>query len=71
MTQESHERVKRGMAEASGVEPETKKPRIVQMLEQFPEEIVCIRRPIDVGEETPRVMFSQVQNHDGLLKAVT
>lgn len=59
------------MAEASGVEPECKKPRIVQMLEQFPEEIVCNRRPTEHGEEAPRVMFSQVQNHDGLQKAVT
>lgn len=59
------------MAEASGVEPEAKKPRIMQMLEQFPDEIVCNRRPTDVGEETPRVMFSQVQNNDGLVKAVT
>lgn len=68
LTQESHERVKRQLVEPQN-EPEAKKPRIFPPLEEIPTEIVCNEKPD--AENAPRIIFSQVDNLDGLTRAVT
>lgn len=65
LTQDCHERVKRFLAEPVS-EPKPKKMRKYEPLEVIPDEIVCNEKP----EQVPRIIFSQVDNLDGLKKAV-
>lgn len=65
LTQDSHERVKRLLAEPAN-EPKSKKIRLNEPLEILPEKIVCNEKP----EQVPRILFSQVDNTDGLKNAV-
>jgi hypothetical protein len=44
-----------------------KKMRTIPFLESFSEEIVCIRQPD--ANNIPVIMFSQVDNFDGLNRA--
>lgn len=67
LTQESHERVKRSLSEQP-TEPKTKKMRTIPPLEEIPEEIVCSELP--ESDKAPRIIFSQVDNIEGLTKAV-
>lgn len=67
MTQESYERVKRQNAEPVSNEPKAKKIRKYEPLEILPDEIVCNEKP----EKVPRILFSQVDNLEGLKNAVT
>lgn len=53
------------------MEPPTKrakKMRTIPLLESIPDEIMCMRRP--EGNEIPVVMFSHIDNVDGLTRAV-
>lgn len=68
LTQESHERVKRLAAEPA-IEQKAKKPRIHPPLEVIPDEISCKQLP--EPDQVPRILFSQIDNVDGLTKAVT
>uniref|UniRef100_A0A1B0CG64 PAX-interacting protein 1 n=2 Tax=Lutzomyia longipalpis TaxID=7200 RepID=A0A1B0CG64_LUTLO len=68
LTQESHERVKRCLSEPSNA-PIVKKMRTLPLLEPIPDEIICTKTP--EGEDVPKVLFSQVDNLDGLTRAVT
>lgn len=68
LTQESHERVKRGLSEPAP-EPKEKRIRTYPHLELIPDEINCIQLPDP--DKVPRVMFSQIDNIDGLQRAVT
>lgn len=68
LTQESHERAKRCLSEPAA-EPKPKKMRTSPPLEEIPEEITCNQLPDP--EKIPRVMFSQVDNIEGLTRAVT
>lgn len=67
LTQDSYERVKRLVAEPTANEPKPKKIRKYEPLEVLPDEIVCNEKP----EQVPRILFSQVDNLDGLKNAVT
>lgn len=67
LTQDSHERVKRLLADQTLNEPKTKKVRVQEPLEQLPEVITCNEKP----EYVPRVLFSQIDNLSGLKNAVT
>lgn len=51
--------------------PQTKakKMRTIAFLENFPDEIVCVRQP--EPNNVPIVMLSQVDNDNGLARAVT
>lgn len=66
LTQDSYERVKRLLAEPTATEPKPKRIRKHEPLEVLPEQIVCNEKP----EQVPRVLFSQVDNYDGLKNAV-
>lgn len=68
LTQESHERVKRGLTEP-GPEPQPKKVRTHPPLELIPDEIICNQLPDP--DKVPRIIFSQIDNMDGLNRAVT
>ncbi|GAB0097831.1 PAX-interacting protein 1 [Sergentomyia squamirostris] len=68
LTQESHERVKRCLSEPPSA-PKPKKIRTLPPLEPIPDEIVCKKAP--QGEDVPKILFSQVDNLDGLTRAVT
>jgi len=66
LTQEAHEKLKR-----SQMEPpmkKAKKMRTIPLLEVIPDEIYCIRQPD--SNEIPIVMFSHVDNIEGLTRAV-
>lgn len=67
LTQESHERVKRQQSEPTD-EPKSKKARTFPPLEEIPDEITCNDKP--EPEKAPRIVFSQVDNIDGLTRAV-
>ena len=67
MTQEAHERVKRSQLEPVSVK--AKRMRTIPPLETLPDEVVCVR-PLDT-DVVPVVMFSQVDNLDGLARTVT
>lgn len=66
LTQEAHERLKRSQMEP--VTKKAKKMRTIPLLETIPDEIMCIRRP--ENHEIPTVMFSHVDNQEGLTRAV-
>ncbi|XP_059608090.1 PAX-interacting protein 1 [Phlebotomus argentipes] len=68
LTQESHEKVKRCLSEPQSA-PKPKKIRTLPPLEPIPDEIVCTKTP--EGDEVPKILFSQVDNLDGLTRAVT
>ncbi|KAJ6636356.1 PAX-interacting protein 1, partial [Pseudolycoriella hygida] len=68
LTQESHERVKRHASEPP-TEPKAKKPRTIPPLEEIPDEIQCNWKPD--ADKVPKVVFSQVDNIEGLKRAVT
>lgn len=55
------------LAEPASNEPKAKKIRKYEPLEVLPDEIVCNEKP----EQVPRILFSQVDNLDGLKNAVT
>lgn len=68
LTQDSYERVKRLTSdETSSSEPKAKKIRKYEPLEVLPDEIVCNEKP----EQVPKILFSQVDNLEGLKNAVT
>lgn len=67
LTQEFHERVKRSLSEPPQ-EPKPKKIRTYPPLEVIPEEIICNQLP--EPDQAPRILFSQIDNVDGLTKAV-
>lgn len=48
-------------------EPKAKKARTIPPLEEIPDEIVCNELP---GDKAPKILFSQVDNIEGLTKAV-
>lgn len=66
LTQDSHERVKRMLAEPPVNEPKPKKIRKSEPLEVLPDEIVCNEKP----EQVPRILLSQVDNVSGLENAI-
>lgn len=66
LSQDSFERVKRLLAEPATTEPKPKRFRKREPLEVLPEQIVCNEKP----EQVPRILFSQVDNFDGLKNAV-
>lgn len=66
LTQDSHERVKRLLAEQNQNEPKSKKPRTQEHLEKLPDIVVCNEKP----EQVPRILFSQIDNLEGLKNAV-
>lgn len=66
LTQDSYERVKRLIAEPALNEPKPKRIRKHEPLEVLPEQIVCNEKP----DQVPRILFSQVDNLDGLKNAV-
>lgn len=68
LTQESHERVKRLLSEPPS-ESKPKKIRTYPPLEEIPNKIVCTEQP--EPNQRPRILFSQVDNIDGLKYAVT
>lgn len=68
LTQEAHERLKRSLTEPPPA-PKTKKKRTVPPLEEIPESIVCNELPR--SDCIPKVSFSQVDNKEGLHRAVT
>lgn len=68
LTQESHERAKRCLSEPTP-EPKPKKIRTASPLEEIPEEIVCNEKPDP--DRMPRIAFSQIDNIEGLTRAVT
>lgn len=59
--------MKRLLAEPTSNEPKPKRIRKYEPLEILPDEIVCNEKP----EQVPRILFSQVDNLDGLKNAVT
>lgn len=67
LTQESHERLKRSQLDPTP--QKTKKIRTIPFLETISDEINCIRQP--EPNNIPIVMFSQIDNSDGLIRAVT
>lgn len=67
MTQELFERVKRLLSEPPANEPKPKRIRRHEPWEVLPEQIVCNEKP----EQVPRILFSHVDNIDGLKNAVT
>lgn len=67
LTQESHERVKRHTTEPQ-TEPKAKKVRTIPPLEEIPDEIMCNETP--EADKAPKIIFSQVDNIEGLTKAV-
>lgn len=67
LTQEAHERVKRSQLDPPPVK--AKKMRTIPFLETIPDEIACVRQP--EPNNVPIVMLSQVDNADGLARAVT
>uniref|UniRef100_A0A182JVI3 PAX-interacting protein 1 n=1 Tax=Anopheles christyi TaxID=43041 RepID=A0A182JVI3_9DIPT len=69
LTQESHERVKRTLSELPPPVSGAKKARTLPPMEAIPQEIVCQRQP--APDAIPHVLFSQVDNSDGLKHAVT
>lgn len=69
LTQESHERVKRTLSELPPPVSGAKKPRTLPPMEPIPAEIVCQRQP--APDAIPHVLFSQVDNSEGLAHAVT
>lgn len=50
-------------------EPKPKKPRVHEPLETIPDEIICIEGPSN--GIVPYILFSQVDNLEGLKRAVT
>lgn len=66
LTHELFERMKRLTAEPASNEPKPKKIRKYEPLEILPDEIVCNEKP----EQVPKILFSQVDNIDGLKNAV-
>lgn len=67
LTQESAERLKRCATEPP---PHlNKKPRTLPPLELIPDEITCTKYPDQ--DKIPKVMFSNVDNLEGLSRAVT
>lgn len=81
LTQESHERVKRSISADASLgpdpdQPKAKRPRLqpaagisIGPMEPVPAEIVRTKPPPE-GDAIPRVLLSQVQNVDGLERAV-
>jgi hypothetical protein len=67
LTQESHERVKRSLSEPQKVQKE-KKVRTREPLEPIPNEIVCTKQP--EPDKVPCILFSSIDNVDGLNRAV-
>ncbi|XP_037036633.1 PAX-interacting protein 1 isoform X2 [Bradysia coprophila] len=67
LTQESHERVKRHNSEPPA-EPKVKKMRTIPPLEEIPDDIMCTE-PLE-ADNAPKIIFSQVDNIDGLTRAV-
>lgn len=67
LTQESHERVKRAFSDPPM--PPAKKARTVPPLEDIPNEIVCTKQP--EPDQIPNVIFTCVDNIEGLTRAVT
>ncbi len=67
LTQESHERVKRHNSEPQS-EPKAKKIRTIPPLEEIPDEVLCTEPP--EADKVPKIIFSQVDNIEGLTKAV-
>lgn len=66
LTNTMNERLKRFKIELASNEPKPKKIRKYEPLEILPEEIVCNEKP----EQVPRVLFSRVDNVEGLKNAV-
>lgn len=67
LTIESHERVKRSLSEPAAV-PKPKKIRTLPPLEAIPDEIVCTNPPD--ADKIPRILLSQIDNSDGLKRAI-
>ncbi|CRK86347.1 CLUMA_CG000101, isoform A [Clunio marinus] len=67
LTQEAHERVKRSQLDPP--QQKAKKLRTIPFLETIPEEINCIKQP--EPNNIPIVMLSQVDDEDGLTRAIT
>lgn len=67
LTQDLFERVKRLSAEPISNEPKAKRIRKYEPLEVLPDEILCNEKP----EQVPKILFSQVDNVEGLKNAVT
>uniref|UniRef100_A0A8D8J950 PAX-interacting protein 1 n=1 Tax=Culex pipiens TaxID=7175 RepID=A0A8D8J950_CULPI len=68
LTPESHERVKRSLSEPPQPATPPKKARTLPPLEAIPGEIVCQRQPD--ADSIPHVLFSQIDNTEGLMRAV-
>ncbi|KAL1400707.1 hypothetical protein pipiens_007212 [Culex pipiens pipiens] len=68
LTPESHERVKRSLSEPPQPATPPKKARTLPPLEAIPGEIVCQRQPD--ADSVPHVLFSQIDNTEGLMRAV-
>lgn len=66
LTQESNERGKR-LSELSQ-NPKPKRLRTMPPLEMIPENIVCLTEPDP--DNVPKILFSQVDNLEGLKRAV-
>lgn len=60
--------MKRGLADP-GPEPKAKRARTYPHLEVIPDEIQCNQLP--VPDKVPRIMFSQIDNIEGLQRCVT
>lgn len=67
LTQEAHERVKRSQLDPLQVK--AKRMRTLPSLETLPDEVVCVRQL--ETDAIPIVMFSQVDNLEGLARTVT
>jgi hypothetical protein len=67
LTQEAHERLKRSQLEPPA--KRAKKMRTIPFLESLPNEIACMR-PAEMNLSPVVVMFSHVDNIDGLMRAV-
>lgn len=67
LTQESAERLKRCTSEPP--HHPNKKQRTLPPLEAIPDEIICTKQP--EPEKIPKVIFSNVDNVEGLTRAVT
>lgn len=66
LTPDSFERGKRFLTETANAEPKPKRIRKHEPLEVLPEQIVCNEKP----DQVPRILFSQVDNFEGLKNAV-
>lgn len=68
LTPESHERVKRSLSEPPQPAATVKKLRTLPPLEPIPAEIICQRQPD--ADSIPNILFSQIDNTEGLTRAV-